>query len=98
MKLTGIVTFPSFHAATAALYLWAFWPVRWFRPVAVVANVGMLLATPLGGGHYFIDVFAGIAVAAAAIIAAQWIAGLLTRPAPQPVATSYRQEAILPAE
>lgn len=98
MKLTGIVTFPSFHAAAATLYLWALWPVRWFRPIAVVANVAMLLATPLGGGHYFVDVFAGIAVAAAAIMAAQWIAGLLARPVMQPMAATFRQESIVPAE
>ena len=46
-KLAGIVTFPSFHSAAAVLYLWAFWPVRWMRPIAVVANVGMLVATPV---------------------------------------------------
>jgi membrane-associated phospholipid phosphatase len=98
MKLTGIVTFPSFHAAAATLYLWALWPVRWFRPIAVVANVAMLLATPLGGGHYFVDVFAGVAVAAAAIMAAQWIARLLARPVMRPMAATFRQESIVPAE
>jgi membrane-associated phospholipid phosphatase len=98
MKLTGIVTFPSFHAAAATLYLWALWPVRWSRPIAVVANVAMLLATPLGGGHYFVDVFAGIAIAAAAIMTAQWIAGLLARPLMQPMAATFRQESIVPAE
>jgi membrane-associated phospholipid phosphatase len=98
MKLTGIVTFPSFHATAATLYLWALWPVRWSRPIAVVANVAMLLATPLGGGHYFVDVFAGIAIAAAAIMTAQWIAGLLARPLMQPMAATFRQESIIPAE
>ncbi len=81
LKLTGLVTFPSFHAATAALYLWALWPVRWFRPIAVVVNTAMLLATPLGGGHYLVDIIAGIAVAAAAILAARTIAGCLIKPA-----------------
>jgi hypothetical protein len=98
MKFTGIVTFPSFRAAAATLYLWALWPVRWSRPIAVVANVAMLLATPLGGGHYFVDVFAGIAIAAAAIMTAQWIAGLLARPLMQPMAATFRQESIIPAE
>ena len=32
LGLGGIVTFPSFHAASAVLYVWALWPVRWFRP------------------------------------------------------------------
>ena len=31
--LAGIVTFPSFHAASAVLYAWAFWPVWWMRPI-----------------------------------------------------------------
>lgn len=31
-KLVGIVTFPSFHAAAAVLYLWALWSVWWLRP------------------------------------------------------------------
>ena len=31
--LTGLVTFPSFHAASALLYTWALWPARWMRPV-----------------------------------------------------------------
>jgi len=95
MKLTGIVTF---HAAAAVLYLWALWPVRWFRPIAVVANIAMLLATPLGGGHYFVDVFAGIAVAAASIMAAQWVASLLTQPVMRPTAVPYGQKSIVPAE
>ena len=96
MKLTGIVTFPSFHAATAALYLWALWPVRWFRPIAVVVNIAMLLATPLGGGHYLVDIFAGIAVAAIGVLAACAIADRLIRPAsldtePAPVSLQAAQ-------
>jgi hypothetical protein len=77
--LAGIVTFPSFHAASALLYAWAFWPVRWMRPVALLANGAMLASTPLNGGHYFIDLIAGVAIAVLAIIAARrlsaWIAG-----------------------
>ena len=69
--LAGIVTFPSFHAASAVLYAWALWPVRWMRPVAVLANGAMLAATPIDGGHYFIDLVAGVAVAALAVIAAR---------------------------
>ena len=69
--LTGIITFPSFHAAAAVLALWAFWGVWWVRPFALMAYIGMLLATPLVGGHYFIDVFAGCGVAIFAIAAAK---------------------------
>jgi PAP2 superfamily len=74
-EVLGIVTFPSFHAASCLLYAWAFWPIWWMRPVALLANGLMLAATPIDGGHYFIDVFAGLAIAAAAI----WFAGLISR-------------------
>lgn len=73
LALTGLVTFPSFHAASAVLYAWALWPVRWMRGVGLVSNGAMLAATPVDGGHYFIDVIAGLAVAAAAIVAARWM-------------------------
>lgn len=71
LNLAGIVTFPSFHACSAVLYAWALWPVRWMRPIALLANGAMLAATPVDGAHYFIDIFAGIAVAVLAIVAAQ---------------------------
>ena len=69
--LAGIVTFPSFHAASAVLYAWAFWPVWWMRPIAIIANGAMLASTPIDGGHYFIDLVAGVAVAVLAIVAAR---------------------------
>lgn len=97
LGLGGIVTFPSFHAASAILYAWALWPVRWLRPIILIANGGMLAATPLNGGHYFVDVFAGIAIAVLAIVAARRIGamiarrqGLLALPGPMP--------AMVPAE
>ena len=77
--LAGIVTFPSFHAASAVLYAWAFWPVRWMRPIALLANGVMLASTPIDGGHYFIDVIAGIAIAVVAIVAARRMGRLIDR-------------------
>ena len=69
-KLGGVVTFPSFHAAAAVLYAWALWPVRWVRWPALLPNAAMLVATPIGGGHFLADVLAGIAVATLSIVAA----------------------------
>jgi len=71
--LKGLVTFPSFHAASAVLYLWALWPVRWFRWIAVVANGLMIAACPVNGAHYFIDIAAGTAMAVIGIIAARCV-------------------------
>jgi len=79
MGLGGIVTFPSFHAASAVLYAWALWPLRWWRPIIVLINGLMLAATPIDGGHYFVDLIAGVAVAIAAIMAAKAVGRFIAR-------------------
>ena len=84
VHLVGIITFPSFHAAACVLYLWALWAVWWMRPIMVLTNGLMLLATPIGGGHYFVDVFAGMGVAVLAIAAAKRLGAWLTKPLAQP--------------
>jgi membrane-associated phospholipid phosphatase len=73
--LGGIITFPSVHAAIAILAIWGLWGVWWLRPLALIINGGMLLATPLVGGHYFVDVFAGIGLAVLSIAAAKAFRG-----------------------
>jgi hypothetical protein len=73
LQLVGVLTFPSFHAVAAVLYAWTFWPIRWLRPLNMLCNGAMLFATPVGGGHYFVDVIAGIALAALSIYAARRI-------------------------
>jgi membrane-associated phospholipid phosphatase len=82
LNLAGIVTFPSFHACSAILYAWALWPVWWARPFALLANGAMLASTPVDGGHYFIDVLAGIAVAVLAIVAARALSQRVQQDAP----------------
>jgi hypothetical protein len=79
LGLGGIVTFPSFHAASAALYTWALWAVRGLRPIVIVVNGVMLAATPLNGGHYFIDLIAGVTIAVAAIVAARVVARIIAQ-------------------
>jgi PAP2 superfamily len=96
--LVGIITFPSFHAAAAVLYLWAFWSIWWMRPIALAANGLMLAATPIGGGHYFVDVFAGIGVAVLAIAAARWICKRLVEGAAQPASAPVPSAVAVPAE
>ncbi|HEV7233383.1 MAG TPA: phosphatase PAP2 family protein, partial [Sphingorhabdus sp.] len=59
---TGVVAFPSFHAATAILFIWASWNVRLLRwPIALI-NAVMFASTPVIGNHYLVDVIAGLAV------------------------------------
>jgi membrane-associated phospholipid phosphatase len=69
-RMYGLVTFPSFHAASAVLLSWACWTMRWYRWPIAILNLGMIVATPLEGAHYFIDVLGGIVVAAVSIRAA----------------------------
>lgn len=61
----GIITFPSLHAALGLLFILAMWRVRYLRWAALVVNLLMIAATPIDGGHYFSDVIAGLAIAAA---------------------------------
>jgi membrane-associated phospholipid phosphatase len=78
-QLTGIVTFPSFHAAAAILYLWALWAIGWMRVLALICNALLLLSTPIDGGHYFIDVIAGVSLAILSILVVRRLCCALQR-------------------
>ena len=69
-KDCGIVCFPSFHAALAVLATVALWPFRKARPVLIVLCTAICISTVTTGWHYVIDVFGGLAVAAAAQVIA----------------------------
>ena len=59
---TGMVEFPSFHTILAILSTWALRRTIIFWPIALL-NLGMIMSTIAHGGHYFVDVFAGFALA-----------------------------------
>jgi membrane-associated phospholipid phosphatase len=69
-QATGLVTMPSFHAVLAVLCALACWPLRWLRWPAALYSVVMLVATVKSGGHYLVDVLAGVVVA----FVSAWIA------------------------
>ncbi len=60
--LIGLVTFPSFHAALAVLLSYGALPFRRLRFVIFVLNIIMLISVPMEGGHYLVDVIAGLIV------------------------------------
>jgi hypothetical protein len=66
--LRGLVGPPSFHAASAILYIIAAWRLRRFRIAVTVLNFAMLLSIPVEGTHYAIDVISGSLVAIAAYL------------------------------
>jgi len=79
ISFDGLVTFPSFHAASAILYSWAFWRVPMIRWLALVLNALMIVSTPVVGAHYIVDVWAGLALGGAAIWLAKGILPVAVR-------------------
>jgi membrane-associated phospholipid phosphatase len=67
-KVEGIITFPSFHAALGVLFPYALRHIKWAFWPALLVNGTMILGTPVVGGHYLVDVIAGLAVAAFSIL------------------------------
>lgn len=67
--MSGLITFPSFHAAGAILLGWGFRRVPWIGWGFVALDVLMLATIPFVGSHYFVDVLGGIGVAVLAIAA-----------------------------
>jgi hypothetical protein len=61
--------------------------------IALVSNAAMLAATPIVGGHYYIDIIAGIAVAGFAVVAARQASRRLAAYVPQDAAISAPQPA-----
>lgn len=65
--LPGLVTFPSYHTASGVLLAicffrtWMFWPMSLY-------SITMIASTPVFGGHYFVDIFAGALFAIAAVV------------------------------
>jgi len=75
-ELQGIITFPSYHAGLATVTLWSFarMEVAAIRWTGVALAGATILATPVDGGHYLVDVLAGMALAIVAIVAARaWV-------------------------
>jgi hypothetical protein len=66
-QLSGLVTFPSFHTAAGILLAVGFWRTSAFPLVAAYVSV-MIAATPVFGGHYFVDLIAGTVLAAAVVM------------------------------
>ncbi|MGX5806087.1 phosphatase PAP2 family protein [Bradyrhizobium sp. Arg314] len=62
-KAKGIMTFPSLHAASAVLFAWAGWELKWLRYPFLILNVVMAISAAVVGNHYTVDVIAGVGLA-----------------------------------
>jgi hypothetical protein len=72
-QLRGLVGPPSFHAASAVLYIFAAWRTSNLRWPLTVMNCLMLLSIPVEGTHYAVDVASGVMVAILSWTAVRWI-------------------------
>jgi membrane-associated phospholipid phosphatase len=75
LRQRGMVALGGIMELVAAFMLvsmlaWGFLPLRWLRMPMVLLNVAMIVSAIVIGGHYLVDVIAGIAVAGAGIAAA----------------------------
>lgn len=77
-QLMGIVTFPSYHATLPIILAWAIGQTPRWRVIAPVWAGITIVATPLFGGHYAIDVLAGAGLAVLALRLAPILASSAT--------------------
>jgi hypothetical protein len=63
----GLIQLPSFHTILAIMLTYNLRHNRWFFGAAAVLNAALILSCPSEGSHYFVDLLAGAAVAAATI-------------------------------
>lgn len=74
-QLMGIVSFPSFHATLPVILAWAQRDTPGWRWIAPVWAGVTIIATPLFGGHYGVDVLGGLALAPLALAIAPRLVG-----------------------
>ncbi|AWB23182.1 hypothetical protein DA075_21620 [Methylobacterium currus] len=67
-----VISFPSWHAAAAVIFMLAAWPVPRVRWLALALNGLMLAATPVHGSHYASDMIVGAAIGGAAFAMGTW--------------------------
>jgi membrane-associated phospholipid phosphatase len=89
--IEGLVTFPSFHAALAVITAWALWRTRLIAYPALALNVVVIASAVPVGGHYLIDIVAGLAIAGVAIaVLKAWREGV------RPLAPAWGSDLSLP--
>lgn len=72
--ITGIVSFPGYPAALPVILFWKLYPVTRLRVPAALWSGLTIMATPMFGGHYAVDVLAGLLLATLALAVARRLA------------------------
>lgn len=69
-NVKGLIGFPSYHAVLALLLIWHLRHVRGLRWPVLAVNALVIFATPIEGGHHWVDVFAAVPIAALSVLLA----------------------------
>ena len=73
--IRGIVSFPSFHVASAVIITYFFRRMSFVSVLIALLNIGMGVAALVIGGHYLTDILAGIAVGVMTIMVVERLQG-----------------------
>jgi hypothetical protein len=67
-KMCGIINFPSYHTVLAIIFSYCFRRSGVVGWVVCLLNLGMLIAIPVVGGHYLVDIISGAVIAVLSIV------------------------------
>jgi hypothetical protein len=67
-KVTGVIQFPSFHAALGLILIYAYRGIRYLFPISCLLNICMIASTAPSGGHHIADILAGLAAVPLAVV------------------------------
>ena len=82
-KMTGVISFPSYHTVLALLYAWCLRRTGLIGYVAAGINFVMLFSIPFFGGHYLVDIIAGACVTLVSLVFVKiCMTRLASKPAP----------------
>jgi len=76
---SGLVSFPSFHAATAVLMAWTMRGRNLWGALVLVVNAFLILGTAFLGAHYVVDVIASLLMMPAVLWMAQRVTQAVLR-------------------
>jgi hypothetical protein len=65
--IQGLVSIPSFHTMLAVIFTYSLRRIPLLLGLAIVLNATMIVSTPTQGGHYLVDVIAGLLLSALTI-------------------------------
>jgi hypothetical protein len=92
----SLIGFPSYHAVLALLVIWYARSIRFLLAPALLLNTGVILSTPVQGGHHLVDVLASFPIAALALFIATRAARSEKAPKPSVVVNEKRRFTIRP--